>query len=238
MHQNLLIKAAAFLNFLKAYRVWLCSLFIKGKLPPGNLANIYTREIKDQTYLLKQLNTHGPIIKARMGFFLTICVVGLKQCRQLLVEQDENLVSVSVEIQPIVSKGFMRVMKGADHKKYRSILIRGIDPNAMETHRSFHRTIIAKSLKEYGSKQTKEPSAQQYINALDTIGQAIMLHLFFGAEYNTPYYDQLRNVYQKMWDKNWHFYMSDRQIVAYEELKKVLLTLMFQTPSKEQGLSH
>jgi hypothetical protein len=76
MHQNLLIKAAAFLNFLKAYRVWLCSLFIKGKLPPGNLANIYTREIKDQTYLLKQLNTHGPIIKARMGFFLTICVVG------------------------------------------------------------------------------------------------------------------------------------------------------------------
>jgi cytochrome P450 len=199
-------------------------MFIKGKLPPGNLANLYNREIKDQTYLLKQFKTRGPVIKTRMAKYLTICVLGLKQCRQLISEQDENLVPVSFEIKPIVTKGFMREMKGADHKHYRSAFMKAVQPDAMETHREFHRTLIAETLDEYCTNYFKEPSAQQYIDALDTIGQSIMLHLFFGAEYSTAYHGQLTKIYKKMWDKDWHFYVSDHQLKAYEELKTVLVS--------------
>jgi cytochrome P450 len=223
MYHQLHTKAVAFLNFLLAYLVFFFSMFAKGKLPPGNLANVYTQELKDQTYLLKQFNKYGPIIRVMVNFFLTIAVLGLKQSRQLLAEQDENITSVSFDIKPIVSIGFMRIMKGADHKKYRSILVHVIDPNAMEAHRDFHRTIIDQSLKEYTAKTNNKPTVQQYIDTLDTIGQSIMLHLFFGVTPNTPYYHELTNIYKKIWARDWHNYLSDRQLKAYEEMKNVLL---------------
>ncbi|MCZ6672585.1 MAG: cytochrome P450 [Verrucomicrobia bacterium] len=173
-----------------------------------------------------------------MGNYLTICVLGLKRCRQLLAEHNENLVAPSFELKPVIPKGFMREMLGADHKKYRSILMRGIQPGAMETHREFHRTIIAETLEDYVSNQNNEPTAQQYIDAMDTIGQSIMLHIFFGAEYGTNYHNQLTDIYRKMWDKVWHFYLGDKQLEALEELKTLLLnTLKDTSNSKQSGVS-
>ena len=202
---------------------WFCCIFSKHKLPPGNFANLYTREIKDQRYLLKKFEHHGPILRTRMGEYLTICIFGLKRCRKFLVEHDENLIPVSFEIKPAIPKGFMREMVGDDHKKYRAILMKGTHAGGMETYRESYRTIISETLKEYHSHQSPKQSPQTFIDALDTIGQSILLHMFFGAEFGTDFDLQLKSIYKKMWDERWHFYMEKSQLEALEELKVLLL---------------
>jgi len=237
--QKFLNKFRTSTGLLQVYWKWLSCIFSKHKLPPGNFANLYTREIKNQRYLLKKFDQHGPILRTRMGEFLTICVFGLKRCRQFLVEQDENLIPVSFEIKPVIPKGFMREMVGEDHKKYRSILMKGTHSGAMEAYRDIHRAIISETLNDYHSHQNNNQSPQSFIDALDTIGQSILLHLFFGAESGTSYDLLLKSIYKRMWDERWHFYMGKSQLEALEELKAVLLnTLKDENHPSRETIKH
>jgi cytochrome P450 len=197
--------------------------FSKQKLPPGNISNLYTRELTDQTYLLKQFKLHGPIIKTRLGEFLAIGVLGLKRCRQLLNEHQDKLPSVSFELKPIIPHGYLRGMEGETHKTYRGILMRGIQPEAMKQNQKLYEGIIAEAIDDYVASNNQNFSAQSYIGTLDTIGQSIMLHIFFGVRPNTNYSLEVTSIYKRMWDKHWHFYCKPEQVAAYEELKATLL---------------
>ncbi|MCB1124778.1 MAG: hypothetical protein KJT03_24705, partial [Verrucomicrobiae bacterium] len=108
MHRLIPPKVSSLSAYLSALRKQARYSFTKPNLPPGNLSNLYTREIQDQTYLLKEFNSRGPIVKTRMAKFLTICVSGLKRCRQLLLEQGDNLPAVSFELKPIIPHGYLR----------------------------------------------------------------------------------------------------------------------------------
>ena len=50
-----------------------------------------------------------------------------------------------------------------------------------------------------------------------------MLHIFFGARLGTDYHVRLTDIYDKIWDSQWHFYTDDDQVAAYQELRDTLL---------------
>ena len=98
----------------------------------------------------------------------------------------------------------MREMEGEKHTKYRSILFKAIQPESMAVHREYHRHIVNENLEIYASNRRSHPSAQDYIDILDTIGHSIMLHQFFGATDGTDYHNKLRSTFHRLWDKDWH----------------------------------
>lgn len=220
MITKIISKTKALACYLKAWLKWATNYFGKNKLPPGNLGNLYSREVKEQTYLLKQFQKHGPIVKTRMAEFLTICVVGLERCRRLLKQHGDILPSVTFELQPIIPHGYLRGMEGEVHKKYRSILMRGIAPDAMQQNHELYLGIVEKETESY--RQLSDPSSEDYIQSLDRIAHFIMLHIFFGARPGSEYHTTVTNLYAKLWDPLWHYYTNDDQIAAYQELRDTL----------------
>ena len=156
-----------------------------------------------------------------MAEYFTVCVLGLKRCRVLLKDHGDKLPPVSFELKPIIPHGYLRGMEGETHKKYRSILMRGIAPEAMEVHRDFYKSIIDHWIIPYS--KLEHPTSEQYIQSLDRIAQSIMLHIFFGARLGTDYHKTLTDIYDKIWDEEWHFYTDDDQVAAYQELRDTLL---------------
>ncbi len=221
-------KLKSLVCYLKAAWIWLRSHFEKGQLPKGTLSNLYTEELKDQTYLLKEFEKHGPIVRTRMAEYMTICVLGLPRGRTLLNEHQDKLKVISFDLKPIIPKGFMREMVREDHKFYRATLVRGMHADAMALHRDYHRSIIEEELARYQSTQATQSSAKDYITTLDKIGQAILFHIFFGAEYRTTFYDDLQKTFHKLYDPQWHFYLEDHQLAALEEIKSILQTQLDQ----------
>ena len=206
--------------------------FKNAPLPPGSLSNLYSREVRDQRYLLKQTQIHGPIFKTRMGENLAICVVGLDRCRRLIAAREHSLTPASVELKPITPNGFMREMKGETHTKYRSILIKGVRSVGAQRNRTVHERIITQALTNYAASSKSQVSPECYIRVLDTITQSILLHLFFGAEPNSVYQKNLVRSYHKLWDPLWHYYMSDLQIEGYKEVKAQILASLQSNPSE------
>ena len=156
-----------------------------------------------------------------MAEFFTVCVLGLNRCRDLLIKHGDKLPPVSFELKPIIPHGYMRGMEGEVHKKYRSILMRGIAPEAMQTNRDFYQSIISHWIKPY--QAFENPNAEDYIHSLDRAAQSIMLHIFFGAKLGSTYHTSLVDTYDKLWDPQWHFYTREDQVAAYHELKELLL---------------
>ena len=198
-------------------------IFSKNKLPPGGLKNLFRHHQKDQRFLLRQIEKHGSIFKLRTGRILTICVSDLPCCRKLLREQGKNLNSEALDLTPLFPRGDLRTIQGDEHKKYRTILLQGIQDETIRAQQDYHESIFTDGFKNMANLQTQQdPTPEALKSTLGSTIISILLHVFYGAKSGTPLEKKLTKLYIEFWGENWSAYSSIEKKEGFANLRQFI----------------
>ncbi len=201
--------------------------FSRHRLPPGKFVSLAPAERSDQKFLLKQSQEIGPIFRATMGRRFCVCIVGLPLCRHFLKEHTANVTPVTMEFERLFPKGFLRKMKGEDHKKYRSSLMRAIDSEVIVRDKSVLEKIIIDGLTNYtASQQEKTSPPGVYIKTLNNIASSSLIYIFFGARFGTQPFETLIQMYNKLGPNGLEWFLGEKQKETFNEIRDYLLELL------------
>jgi len=201
--------------------------FSRHRLPPGKFVSLDPAERSDQKFLLKQSQKIGPIFKAIMGRRFCVCIVGLPLCRRFLQEHTANVTPVTMEFERLFPKGFLRRMKGEDHKKYRRSLMRAIDSEVLTKDKSVFEEIIIERLANYSTNQQEETSPPDvYIKTLNNIASSSLIFIFFGARVGTESFEKLIQLYNKLGPNGLEWFLGEKQKEIFNEIRDYLLGLL------------
>lgn len=200
--------------------------FSRHPLPPGDLIHLESRERANQRFLLERFERLGPVFKATSGRRLQVCIVGIPRCRQFLKEHGDSVTPVTVKLESLFPKGFLRKMHGEDHRHYRRALVRAIDPDAVAAHRASLEETIVEGLARHAAAHREDagpPAA--YMRTLDAIASALLIHLFFGAPFRSGHFAALMAGYQKLGPDGFEWWVGRRQRQPFAEIRDLLLEL-------------
>lgn len=172
--------------------------------------------------LIDRAENHGPIFKAVMENRLTVFVLGHASGRRVLKEHAAALQPVSIQVETLFPKGFMRQMAGESHRNYRHLLIQGIkalDFTAMAPH---FESIILQHLETYTKNYETNQNDRFWSTRLFEITTGLLIYLFFGARAGSPFHDHLAAAYRNLGPHGVVWRITDKQVRAFEVLRAEL----------------
>jgi cytochrome P450 len=208
------------MQILRAYR---SAIRCWRPLPPGNLVDLLTRELRDQRYLLQRRERYGPIFKAMQDRSMIICVVGLVEARGLLAHHERELRPASVPLRAPFPKGLLRVMEGEDHRRYRQVLATAIQHESEQPDYSAFDAIIEDELRRYASSHPNQPGTHtELTRMLERMTAAILLHMYFGVRFGSPRYEELVRLYFELGPDGYEMRFGPREVEAFEAIRRFL----------------
>lgn len=228
------------MTILKNFGLWLAKFkivpmsygllkaLISGKkLPPGPFISISQFEKADRPNLLKHSKRVGPIFKSIDGRRFCVCIVGIPLCRRFLQEHSSRVTPLTIKVESLFPKGFIRQMKDDVHRNYRKSLMRAINSNFTKSDIEQIERIVATELKAYAEPQIENGnSADEYIKALNTITSRVLIYLFFGGALETEYGDTLLKLYRKLGPDGFEWFIGEKEREAFFEIRNYLLEIV------------
>lgn len=193
------------------------------ELPPGELVNMNEIEWTDRLYMLRQSQEVGPIFKTLIWDELCICMVGLPLCQRFLKENDDRVVPQTMELRPLVPKGFMRQMEGETHQHYRKALMMSLSSAVMTINQEQHEQTVRNGLHGYFMDQDTTPNKRDLlVKWLNEISSGLLIQIFFGARYNSETFNHLLHLYHELGPNGLVWNIEDKQKVAFENIRHYL----------------
>jgi cytochrome P450 len=193
-------------------------------LPPGRFLQHDPAERLDQKYQLKNAVKFGPVFKAVFEGKLTVCVIGIARCRRFLQEHSANITPDTIKLQTLFPSGFLRGMKGEEHKQYRRTLIQAIDPGILLRDYAVFEETIADELARYADDQQEEISPPEiYIETLNNIASSLLFYVFFGARVGSGRFEILMRLYHELGPNGVEWSIGDQQQKIFNEIRDYLL---------------
>jgi cytochrome P450 len=217
-----------------AYGRWR-QAFSSHPLPPGDLVILDVCERGNQRFLLERFKKLGPIFKAVGGRRLQVCIVGIPRCREFLKAHAENLTQVTVKLEPLFPGGFLRKMRGDQHRKYRQALLRAIDPELASANRRPLEEIIEDGLRRYAEGHRVVGSARDYNHTMSAIMTGLLVHLFFGAPFGSPAFYELMEAYRQLGPEEFEWWIGSEQKQHYLNIRELLLRQLSKPGSASDG---
>ena len=194
------------------------------ELPPGELVHLNRIEWGDRHFILDQSARLGHVFKALEWDEFCVCIVGLKECARFLQDHDADITPVTMGLESLFSKGFLRQMCGGDHQHYREALLRAIGSTTATFNSGILETITAEQLAHYAA--IPEDSAKQrdtFIETLRAISSGMLIQLFFGARYGSAPFKKLTESYQKLGPNGLVWNIEKPQVQAYAAIRDQLV---------------
>lgn len=205
-----------YLGIARAYtRSWLSS----SALPPGDFVHIDHLERANRTLLIERARTYGPIFKGFMENRLAVCVLGHVTGRRLLKEHASALQPVSIQLESLFPKGFMRQMEGQCHRDYRQILVRSLMEVDLAAAAPLLETIVSQDLEAFARDPETDPDKRSWSDALSQIATGLLLCVFFGARPGCAYFDRLMTAYRNLGPHGVVWRITGKQARAFEVLR-------------------
>jgi cytochrome P450 len=207
------------------------ALFSRHRLPPGEFVRLDELEKSNRCFLLEQAGRVGPVFKAIAWDEFWVCIVGLPLGRQLLREHGADLRPVTLKLEALFPKGFLRQMQGEDHRRYRKAIMRGTRGDDLSAGEAQLTAIAADALAHYsaGSRCT-EDAAADYIRTLNSIASGMLIRLFFGVDSGTEPFERILRSYHKLGPYGLVWNLGHQQQEAFAELRDYLLELFTGAP--------
>lgn len=200
------------------------ALVSRHPLPPGDLVALDLVEKRDRTFLLRRATEVGPIFKAIAWGDLWVCVVGLALGRRLLREHGAALRPVTLKLEPLFPKGFLRQMQGEDHRRYRKVLLRAIRGEDLAANRHGLDAIASDALARYAAAtRNDEDSAADFIRTLNAIASGMLVQIFFGAQFGSPAFARVLAGYGRLGPYGLVWNLGPAQHAAFAEIRDFLL---------------
>ena len=197
---------------------------LERELPPGELVQLNRIEWGDRHFILDQSARLGPVFKALEWDEFCVCIVGLKECARFLQEHDADITPVTMGLESLFSKGFLRQMGGEDHRYYREALVRAIGSTTATVNNGILEAITAEQLAHYASTPEVGPNQRDaFIETLRAISSGMLIQVFFGARYGSASFKKLTESYQKLGPNGLVWSIENQQEQAYAEIRDQLL---------------
>ncbi len=191
-------------------------------LPPGDAVQLLELEQADRNYLLKSAQAWGPIFKGLSGSHLCVCIVGLPLGRQFLHDHGDALRPVTLELDSLFPRGFMRQMREGVHKKYRGILVNAIRSQEQQSSAGFA-PLVAHYLAEYCRTQDQQRRpAGAYIGTLKALVTSMLIDVFFAARPGSPLHDELVQGFAELGPFGLAWTIGPKQTAAFARLRSAL----------------
>ncbi|MFT7391521.1 MAG: cytochrome P450 [Paracoccaceae bacterium] len=199
-------------------------------LPPGNLARLDVIERSDRTALIDRGARLGPIFKGLMEDRLAIFVLGNARGRALLREQAAALRPVSIKVDTLFPKGFMRQMDGATHRAYRGDLVRGLASVDMTAWAPRLQGVVEAGLAAHARAAPSGPQSdlsggRRWSEALSRIATGMLICLVFGVGPEDRAHDRLARGFRDLGPHGLAWTIGDAQIKAFARLRQEASTL-------------
>lgn len=190
-------------------------------LPPGDSESFDDLEPLDRTLIARRSRELGPVFHGRMHGELCVCIVGIALGRRFLSEHGQSLHPLTLDLAPLVPKGFLRQMRGDDHRDYRRQLVRAaraldglIDDAALEA-------VCTRGMERLAERPAdSEPSP--VLDVATDVATAVLIVLFFGAEPGSDRFAQLLEGYRRLGRYGLVWNLGDAQHQAFAELRRLL----------------
>jgi cytochrome P450 len=196
-------------------------------LPPGELDSLDEMEKGDRAAIARRGALLGPIFKGTSLGDLCICVVGLQRGRRLLQDHADSLHPVTLSLEELVPKGFLRQMSGDYHRDYRRLLVRAaraLDP--MIDQRILD-TICDGGLHDYASGSGPDATGPAaLLDMATTIATATLIVLFFGTEPGSERFERLMEQYRHLGPYGMVWNLQAPQFEAFARIRDDLREML------------
>lgn len=193
-------------------------------LPPGEMVNLNEIEWTDRHYILDQSKKTGPIFKALTWDDLCICVVGLPLCQSFLKAHDNHVTPQTLDLRPLVPRGFMRQMEGKTHTAYRKALMKALSSAVMTANREQHEQTVHSGLSGYHAEQeTTSARRDLLVKSLNEMASGLLIQIFFGTRYKSETFNQLLQYYHEFGPSGLVWRIEEQQKQAFEKIRQCLL---------------
>ena len=200
------------------------SLLSGHPLPPGAIAHLDRRERSNRRILLDEASAIGPVFKASAWGELWICLVGVSRGRRFLKEHSSKLELMTMRLEPLFPKGFLRQMEGEDHRHYRRTLVRAIRSDDLTASLPELEKMARDRLAAYASRPgLPPPTAEDYIATLNDIASGMLIRVFFGVSPGGESFARLLEGYRKLGPGGVVWHIGEPQTRAYVEIRDHLM---------------
>ncbi len=196
---------------------------LRRELPPGELIQLNRIEWGDRHFILDQSARLGPVFKALEWGRFCVCIVGLSECAQFLLEHDADITPETIDLASLFSKGFLRQMSGKEHQHYREALVKAISATTWTDYNEILEAMITDQLAYYAANQNGGSHLREaFIDALKEISSGMLIQIFFGARYGSTPFKKLMESYQKLGPSGLVWNIEQPQEQAYIEIRDYL----------------
>jgi|APTNR8051073442_1049403.scaffolds.fasta_scaffold00013_167 cytochrome P450 len=209
-------------------------------LPPGPLIALDRAEKKDQRFLLSHFAQHGPIFKAIAWREFWVCLEGLDRCARFLAEHREHLRPVTIRVEHLIPKGFLRQMRNPDHRTYRQALVQAIREERPEQQADALESMASEQLAQLHQARTTGAlsSPEAFVNTLNRISTHMLIRLFYGLVPGDPAFDRLDQGYQHLGPHGLIWNPGARQTSAFHALARTVRASLADTTHRRGGIVH
>jgi cytochrome P450 len=205
------------------------------QLAPGQFVELIRAERPDQQFLLKQAQRIGPVFKAIVNRKYCTCMVGLPLCRRFLEQHSDDLTPQSLNLKPLFPKGFLRTMQGEDHKKYRLLLLKSIDPQLITRDATLLEKIVEDELAIFKSQQQGDRNPPElYIETLKKIANRMLIYSFFGAQSGSESFEKLETMFNQLGPYGLVWAPKDKQKRIFNGIRDYLLNQLDEYRDNEE----
>lgn len=156
-------------------------------LPPGSLRPLEASLWGDPLALCERARRHGPVFKMQPTLEPFVCVVGFELARDLLRDHDDGLAARLWPATREVPGGFLRFMRGDDHRRVRRHIVTAIRADLVGPNIATLRHIARRGL-----ARLSEPDAVAQRVALRDTAEAWFAVVLFGIGPDDPLLPRLR----------------------------------------------
>ena len=166
-------------------------------LPPGSLALVPIAPWNDYLFYQKQAERYGPVFK--MSNFTTpmVCVVGLKQAKELLRTYDEDLSVPPLPFNRFIPHGFLRYMDAEVHRGYAAIFHAAFSRIVIEECEPYAARAVRHELSTMAKACAKNPAfgahPEENIRRLLFV---VFARMFFGLTPDAGHFERMQVLYQ------------------------------------------
>lgn len=187
----------------------------------------------NRRFLLQHSAKFGPIFKVIAGNEFRVCILGLARGRSFLKEHRQHLAAMTLKLEDLFPKGFLRQMEGEDHRNYRKALVRAIQPADFTAYQAELATFARAELAVHATAHRDvAATAREYLGTLNRIASGMLVRVFFGASPGTASFDRILAAYGKMGPDGLVWEIGDRQREGFAEIREHLMAEYVRDPAR------
>lgn len=178
---------------------------------------------RDPMFYLKRIERYGPVFKVSWGRHMLVCFARNADAQVFYRDHRERLRGISLSLEKLFPKGFLRNLRGDDHLHYRKILASAFHDRLVPEHADELRQAVRDALAAYaGACRSDGPSRAAFLRCINLLATRILVRLIYGLHPDSPDGAALCALHDRLGPDGLVWQVDDDQAAIFAEIRSAL----------------